>query len=91
MLLIKDLDSGDNMNGIDSASTRVGKDCDENMFFDIEGARVEGEFEAGAFEENAACDFGSHESTEWDHGYLCGDGGNGEGLGSVPEELVEEG
>lgn len=88
--MIKDFDSGNNMNGIDSASTRVGKDCDENMFFDIEGTRVQGELQACSFEEGTLGDSCSHELTQWHHRDLGGDGCYGERLCAIPEELVQE-
>lgn len=87
---VKDLDNGNNVNGIDSASTGVGKDSDENMLLDIEGTGVEGELVGGAWEEDAVRNFGSHEATQWDHRDLGGDSSNGERLSAIPEELVQE-
>ena len=46
MFLIKDLHHCNNVNGVDGASTRVGKDGDEDMFFNVEWSRVEGELPA---------------------------------------------
>lgn len=48
MLLVEDLDDGNNMNGVHSAGAGVGKDCDENMLFDIERARIQRELQAGS-------------------------------------------
>lgn len=91
MALIEDFDSGNDMNGIDSAGTGVSKDGDENMLLDIERTRVEGELVGRASEEDAVGNFGSHEVAERDDGDLGRDGRDGERLCSVPEELVQEG
>lgn len=55
--MVKDFDSGNNMNCINSASTGIGKDSDEDMFLDIEGTRVQGEFPTGSLEEDPFGDF----------------------------------
>lgn len=60
MLLIEHLNNGNNMNGVDTSSSRVGKDGDKNMFFDIERSRIQGEFPASPLEEHPICDLGSH-------------------------------
>ena len=91
MLLVKNFNHSNNMNGVDTASSRIGKDGDEDMFFDIEGSRVQGELPAGAFEKGMGCDFGSHELPQRHHSNLGRDGGDRKRLCSVPEELVEEG
>lgn len=90
MSLVKHLDHGNNMNGIDSAGTRVGEDGDENVFLDIEGPRVEGELEVGASEEDSVGDFGGHEVAKRDDGDLGGDGGDGERFSAIPEELIQK-
>ena len=88
--MVKDFDSSNNMNGVDSASTGVGKDSDENVFLDVEGARVQGELPASPFEEDTLGDLSSHELAQWHHRDLCRDGRDGERLRAVPEELVQE-
>lgn len=91
MPLIENLNYGNNMNGVDCPCAGVGKDGDEDVFFDVEWTGVEGEFPPCPPEEHSVCDFGSHELTQWHNRYLGRDGCDCQWLCSVPEELVEEG
>lgn len=40
MLLVEGFNDGDDVNGVDGAGAGVSEDCDENVFLDIERARV---------------------------------------------------
>lgn len=82
------LDSADDMNGVGIPSAGVGEDGNEHMLFDIEGPGVEAELVACAPEENPWGEGGGHEVAERDDCDLGGDGGYGEWLPAVPEELV---
>lgn len=91
MFLIENLNDGDNVNGVDGASTGVGEDGDEDMFLDVEGTGVEGELPTCTPEEDSVRDLGGHELTQRHHRYLRRYGRDRQRLRSVPEELVEEG
>lgn len=89
--VVESLNNSDNVDGINTTRSSAGKDGDECMFLDIEGARVQGERPLGQrytywFGGKCCC----HEFPNWERHNLCRDGGNGERVGSVAEELVHK-
>lgn len=88
--MVKDFDSGNNVDGVDGAGAGVGEDGDENVLLDVEGSRIESEFPACSSEEHALSDRCGHELAERHHRDLGGDRSDGERLDAVPEELVQE-
>ena len=74
VLLVKDLNNSNNMNGINTASPRISKDGDKNMFFNVEGSRIKGKFQRSGFKEDAVSEFSSHQLTKRHHSYLSRNG-----------------
>lgn len=91
MLLVEYPDGADDVDGVDAAGAGVGEDGDEDVLLHVERARVEGELPPAPPEEDAVGDGGGHEVAQRHHRDLGGDGGDGERLLPVPEELVQEG
>lgn len=60
MLLVEGFNNGNDVNSVDTAGTRVSEDSDENVFLNIERARVKRKLPAFSFEKNPICYFGSH-------------------------------
>ena len=91
MPFIESLDNSDYVNSINGARTRVCEYGYQHVFFYIEWPRIQREFPAAPFEEGPFGEPGSHELAQRDYGYLSRDGCDGQGFGSVPEELVQKG
>lgn len=77
MLLIEDLDSRDDVNGIDASGAGICEYGDENMLLDVERTRVQCELPPAAFEEDTVGDGRRHEVAKRHDGDLGGDGGDG--------------
>ena len=88
---VEDTDAGDDVDGIDGAGAGVGEDGDEHVLLDIERPRIKRELPRPATEEGVLRQSRRHEAAERHDGDLRRDGGDGERLLAVPEELVEEG
>lgn len=78
------------MDGINRPGTRVRENGDEHVFLDVERPGIQGEFPPLPLEENPVRYLGRHQLSQRDHRDLGRDGGDGERLRPVPEELVEE-
>lgn len=78
------------MGGVNSPSTRIGKNGDQNMFFNVKRPRVHRELKGRAFEEEPRRQRPRQEMAEWDHRDLRRDRRDDQRLRSVPEELVHE-
>lgn len=89
--LVEQLNSSQNMSSINRASTRIGKNGDQNMLLYIEGSRIHSELEPRALEEGASGKGVGHQMAEGHNSNLGSNGRNGQWVGSVPEELVDKG
>lgn len=88
--LVKDLHSSNNMDGINSPSSRICKDGDQYMLFYIERPRIQRKLPSTIFEKHSFGQPRSHEAPKWDNRYLCRDCSDRKRLCSVPEELIEK-
>lgn len=67
---VKDLDGGDDVDGVDGAGAGVGKNGDEDVLLDVERAGVKCELPIGPLEDAAGGEGGGHEVAEGDDGDL---------------------
>uniref|UniRef100_A0A0A0LM28 Uncharacterized protein n=1 Tax=Cucumis sativus TaxID=3659 RepID=A0A0A0LM28_CUCSA len=88
--LVKKLNSSQNMRSINRASTRIGKNSNQNMLLYIEGSRIHSKLKPCAFEKLLSWKRLGQQMTKRHNSNLCSNRRYRQWVRSVPEKLVHK-